>query len=329
VNLKGFPRLRDKDIEAATDGDQYTFPWALMNDVFSGRIKDMSDYRDRLSSEQKHGIDFYTQGIRDYQFPVQVIQERDYPTAGNIFSRVNSQGTQLTGAEIHIASIIPHWRGIASEFRRYRRDLRKGGYDLDLTFLMRAITVIACDVPQIKKLVDKVSQKNLTKRQLNRLWAESKRAINVVVRTLREDLSRQNEILLVEERSGPSRVLRGQVLQKQKSSRPQSNDEILPGIAVRRSLQRCCRHCAAERFEVPLGTKHAAKARLARAPGGCSGRSEARIPRPESQPPAHCWGAIQECDAPINVRCNAKKGGHRFWHLWCPAIRPNSARRRA
>jgi hypothetical protein len=193
VNLKRFPRVRERDIEAAGDGDQRTFPWALMNDIFSGRIKEMSDYRDRLSSEQKRSIDVYTQRIRDYQFPVQVIQERDYPTAGKIFSRVNSQGTQLTGAEIHIASIIPHWRGIAGEFRKYRRDLRKGGYDLDLTFLMRAITVIACDVPQIKKLADRVSQedsqKKLTKGQLNRLWAESKRAINVVVRTLREDLS--------------------------------------------------------------------------------------------------------------------------------------------
>jgi hypothetical protein len=185
VNLKRFPR----DIEAASVGDQYTFPWALMNDVFSGRIKEMADYRDRLSSEQKRTIDICTQRIRDYQFPVQVIQERDYPTTGKIFSRVNSQGTQLTGAEIHMASIIPHWRGISSEFRSYRRYLRKSGYDLDLTFLMRAITVIACDVPQIKKLADRVSQKDLTRTQLNRLWAESKRAINVVIRTLREDLS--------------------------------------------------------------------------------------------------------------------------------------------
>ena len=195
VNLRLFAKEVEKRnpnitaiIEAATDGDQRPFPYALMNDLFVGSIKDTSNYRDGLSRDQKRSIDLFTQRIRDYQFPVQVIQERDYPTAGKIFSRVNSQGTQLTGAEIHIASIIPHWRGIAAEFRKYRRDLRNGGYDLDLTFLMRAITVIACDVPQIKKLADKVSQGNLTKRQLNRLWAESKRAINMVVRTLRDGL---------------------------------------------------------------------------------------------------------------------------------------------
>lgn len=119
---------------------------------------------------------------------MQIIQERNYPTVGKIFSRVNSQGTQLTGAEIHVASIIPNWRGISAEFRRYRRDLHKSGYDLDLTFLMRAITVIECNVPQIKKLADRVSQRRLSKGQLDRLWAESKRAISLVTRTLREDL---------------------------------------------------------------------------------------------------------------------------------------------
>jgi uncharacterized protein DUF262 len=184
VNIKRFP----KEIEAATDGDQYRFPWVLMNDVFSGRIKDVPDYKNGLSPEQKRNIDHYVQQIRDYQFPLQIVQERNYPTVGKIFSRVNSQGTQLTGAEIHIASIIPHWRGISGEFRKYRQDLRKSGYDLDLTFLMRAITVIACDVPQIKKLADIISHKNLTKRQLNRLWSESKRAINAVTQTLKREL---------------------------------------------------------------------------------------------------------------------------------------------
>jgi len=53
---------------------------------------------------------------------------------------------------------------------------------------MRAITVIACHVPQIKKLADRVSQKDLTKGQLNRLWSESKRAINVVTQTLKGEL---------------------------------------------------------------------------------------------------------------------------------------------
>ncbi|MBF6568055.1 MAG: DUF262 domain-containing protein [Candidatus Binataceae bacterium] len=176
-----------KEIEAANDGEGYKFPWALLNDVFDGRVKDVPDFN-KLSQDTKRKVDRYVQQIRNYKFPVQIIQETDYPTVGKIFSRVNSQGTQLTGAEIYIASIIPHWRGISTEFRKYRGDLRKDGYDLDLTFLMRAITTTACDVPQIKKLADKVSHGDLKRSQLDRLWRESKRAINLVKQCLREGL---------------------------------------------------------------------------------------------------------------------------------------------
>jgi hypothetical protein len=185
VNVKQrFP----KEIEAATDGDPYKFPWVSINDIFNGAIRELPDYKDQLTLGQKRDIDNFVQRIRDYPFPIQIIQERDYPTVGKIFSRVNSQGTQLTGAEIHIASIIPHWRGISTKFRSYLRDLAKTGYDLDLTFLMRAITVIECDVPQIKRLADRVSQKKLSKVRLNRRWSEGKEAINAVIRILRKDL---------------------------------------------------------------------------------------------------------------------------------------------
>lgn len=183
ANLKRFP----KDIEAAADGDPYKFPWWLLNDVFSGRAKEGADYT-KLTKDEKRKIEQYVQRIRDYQFPVQIIQESDYPTVGRIFARVNSQGTQLTGAEIHLASIIPYWQGISAQFRRYRGDLRKGGYDLDLTFLMRAITVIACNVPQIKRLADKVADKQLKKTDLDGIWRKGRRAIDVVIDALRHGL---------------------------------------------------------------------------------------------------------------------------------------------
>lgn len=183
VDIKNFP----KEIQAAADGEPYKFPWVSMNDVFTGRLKELPEFQ-KLTYEQRRAIDRDVQRIRDYTFPVQIIQERNYATVGKIFTLVNSQGTQLTGAEIYVASIIPFWRGISAEFRRYRRHLRSEGYDLDLTFLMRSITVITCDVPQIKKLADRVARRDLTPKQLNRLWSESKRAVNRVIHTLKEGL---------------------------------------------------------------------------------------------------------------------------------------------
>jgi len=183
VNIKKFPR----EIQAAADGEPYKFPWVCVNEVFTGRLKELPEF-DKLTYEQKRAIEHEVQGIRDYTFPVQIIQERNYATVAKIFTLVNSQGTQLTGAEIYVASIIPYWRGISAEFRRYRRDLRSEGYDVDLTFLMRSITVITCDVPQIKRLADRVAREDLTPAQLNRSWSESKRAMNRVIDTLKEGL---------------------------------------------------------------------------------------------------------------------------------------------
>ena len=132
------------------------------------------------------------QRFRDYQFPVQIIQGQDYPTVGKIFALVNSQGTQLTGAEIHMATIIPYWKGLSRELRDYRKELRDHGYDLDLTFLMRSITVVECNVPQIKKLADKIKKEvedgTLSKVKLNRLWSETRTAIGSVINSLRKNL---------------------------------------------------------------------------------------------------------------------------------------------
>jgi hypothetical protein len=67
-------------------------------------------------------------------------------------------------------------------------NLRKSGYDLDLTFLMRAITVIACNVPQIKRLADRVADNKISRAELDSAWSKGKRAIDSVLDTLRQGL---------------------------------------------------------------------------------------------------------------------------------------------
>jgi hypothetical protein len=101
---------------------------------------------------------------------------------------VNSLGTQLTGAEIHLAKIVPHWKGITRKFRDYRYELGHKDYDLDLTFLMRAITVIECGVPQIKKLAEKVSRRDLTKSHLDSTWKRAKKATDTIIRILHQKM---------------------------------------------------------------------------------------------------------------------------------------------
>src|SRR5208282_4968242 len=101
--------------------------------------------------------------LRSYPFPVQIVQDKTYEEVAEIFALVNSQGTSLTGAEIHLARLVPRWNGIAKVFRDYRKDLKAGNYDLDLSFLMRSITAVECGSAQIAKLTQKVDNEGLSK----------------------------------------------------------------------------------------------------------------------------------------------------------------------
>jgi len=159
-----------------------------MNRLFDGSVERDEEFK-RLSSEERDTVRKYAQGFRDYQFPLQIIRDRDYTTVAEIFTLVNSQGTQLTGAEIHLARIVPHWRGITSEFRDYRLQLRERNYDLDLTFLMRAVTIVECQVPQIKKLAERVAKDKPSRRHLNDTWRKAKSAMDKLIRVLQQDLS--------------------------------------------------------------------------------------------------------------------------------------------
>ncbi len=183
VNLKRFPR----EFEATTDPGGYRFPWILFNKLFDGSYRNEADFAN-LPAETGDSVQEYVQRIRDYKFPVQIIRDRDYATVGEIFTRVNSAGTQLTGAEIHLARIVPYWRGITRDFRQYRRDLMQRNYDLDLTFLMRAITVVECNVPQIKKLADKIAKDQPSRVRLNKIWRRARGAIDKAIRILQRDL---------------------------------------------------------------------------------------------------------------------------------------------
>lgn len=191
ANLKRFPAgtklPKPPELEATTDPAGYSFPWILFNKLFEGSFASETDFS-KLPTGSFDTIRTYIQRLRDYQFPVQIIRDRDYPSVGDIFTRVNSAGTPLTGAEIHLAKIVPHWKGITSEFRVYRGDLRKNNYNLDLTFLMRAITVIECNVPQIKKLADKISKDRPSRVQLNKLWKQARGAIDDLIKILRRGL---------------------------------------------------------------------------------------------------------------------------------------------
>jgi len=184
-NLKRFP----EDLEATTDSTGYAFPWASLQETICGNVLQGEEIRRKIGETKLREIQEKVQRLRDYAFPVQIIQDCTYEAVAEIFALVNSQGTSLTGAEIHLARLVPHWRGITTDFRDYRRDLRDRKYDLDLSFLMRSITAIECNSAQISKLTQKMAKKNLSKASLKRSWRQARRAIDKVVSTLSAEMN--------------------------------------------------------------------------------------------------------------------------------------------
>lgn len=179
--------LKPENIEASPDAADYKFPWFQTNSLFDISLDNNPEYR-KLSDDKRAKVREFCDRIWKYHFPVQIIKGFDYPTVGSIFERVNSQGTQLTGAEIHIARIIPHWKGITKEFRSYLRSLkRENQYTLDLTFLIRCLATAVTDTPKIENFSDRVIEEQISRHQLNSTWKESKRSINKLIKILKKD----------------------------------------------------------------------------------------------------------------------------------------------
>jgi len=183
-NLKKFP----EDLEATTDPNGYPPFWHPLQEVLTTDLIQHEEIRRGLREDKIKEIQANILALRTYPFPVQIIQNKTYKEVAEIFALVNSQGTSLTGAEIHLARLVPRWTGISKVFRDYRRELKAKTYDLDLSFLMRSFAAVECGSAQIAKLTQKLDNTPLSKRYLRKSWQKAERAINKVIATLSTEL---------------------------------------------------------------------------------------------------------------------------------------------
>lgn len=176
------------EIEATDDPKTYKGNWVTVNEILRREFQRTQKFM-QLSTAQQEALSTYADRILNYSFPVQIISDVPYREVAEMFARINSQGTALTGAEIHLAKIVPFWPGITAEFRKYRTELTSNfAYDVDINFLVRVIAVLQCNVPQIKKLSDGVATGKIKRPQLNKTWKSAKNSIKAVIGILRDDL---------------------------------------------------------------------------------------------------------------------------------------------
>ncbi len=81
ANVKRFP----KEIEASAEPMKNEFPWVLLNRLLDGSIQNDPGFR-ALSTEQQAKLTSYSQRVRDYIFPVQIIQGQDYSIVAEILA---------------------------------------------------------------------------------------------------------------------------------------------------------------------------------------------------------------------------------------------------
>jgi hypothetical protein len=183
-NLKKFP----DELEATTDPTGYPPFWYPLQAVLTGDVIQRDEIKQGLGEGKTKAIRANIERLRGYPFPVQIVQDKNYAEVAEIFALVNSQGTSLTGAEIHLARLVPRWKGIAKVFRDYRKELKAKNYDLDLSLLMRSITAVECGTAQIAKLTQKMDNQTLSNRHLKKSWQQARRAIDKVIATLSTNL---------------------------------------------------------------------------------------------------------------------------------------------
>jgi hypothetical protein len=82
------------------------FPRISLQEVLDGEFTHRADLRNRAGDSRIKEIAAKAQQFCTYQFRVQIIQDRTYEEVADIFARVNSLATPLTGAEIHLARLV-------------------------------------------------------------------------------------------------------------------------------------------------------------------------------------------------------------------------------
>src|SRR3989338_1641866 len=83
-NLKRFP----EELEATTDITGYSFPWASLHEALCGNVLQGEEIRRKLGETKLRDIQEKIQRLRDYHFPVQIIQDCTYESVAEIFALV-------------------------------------------------------------------------------------------------------------------------------------------------------------------------------------------------------------------------------------------------
>jgi len=143
--------------------------WVKVTDCYKGDRVDDYDIAEEIS--QKEDIEFKTifKKLKNNLTNLRNIKEKDYKIiyvkdtsnlreALTVFDRINSAGTPLSQADIALAHMCSRWPETRRIFKDKIREIKKYGFEFDLTFLVRALNAVVNKRAEYKQLHDKTEK---------------------------------------------------------------------------------------------------------------------------------------------------------------------------
>jgi len=134
-------------------------------------------------------LDKLRSNLINYLIPVCTLKpELDPEDAANIFIKLNATGTRVKAAELYLATFAIMLPGkIATEISDFMDDMKRQGWDLDVSVVIRTILAfLAGKVRIADRVLDqaKIIKKNYSDSQLQEAWLKAKESIKYVINLL-------------------------------------------------------------------------------------------------------------------------------------------------
>ncbi len=155
--------------------------------ITEGVINNLNDpntskYNQRLNDLRK---------IENYQYKVHELErKKSYQEVAEIFVRVNSLGTTLTGSDLAQAQITSKWKGSLIEFEAFQKKCAKNDFDLDLGIIVRNLISFATGQSNSKNLP------NLKQAELEKAWGDSIKGFSHTIDFIKSNLNIVSPALL-------------------------------------------------------------------------------------------------------------------------------------
>jgi hypothetical protein len=125
-----------------------------------------------------------------YLYPIQIIRDKQYNEATEIFIRVNTSGTRLRGSDLALAQITSAWPGSMKLFEEFVDQCIKKDFYLDENFFVRCLICIATDQAKF----DNMNRMSLDK--LKDSWELTKKGVQNTINFLKNNAFVDSSALL-------------------------------------------------------------------------------------------------------------------------------------